>query len=257
MIIDSAQYRVLSDNPAYANGTVVHVVRHWPRDGELAAIAMQSPCHETTFLRHCAGGVELRWFARDIEVPLCGHGALAAAHHLLGAMADEATIMVCNKQGRVQLARRQGAAALVFPPTVLAPARAALPQAPFACTAYDAGRDYLFFTEDHAAFQRFDPAHSNLASLDKIGVLLVTRCAGADFQFRFFAPKAGIAEDGASASVAPALVALAGLEEGRSYRFTQGQDATVCLEAAVRDGQVWLGGHVERVPAAHHIHPTN
>jgi predicted PhzF superfamily epimerase YddE/YHI9 len=244
MMLDSAMYQLFSDNPRCANSTVVHLVDAWPDDQQLADIADHGSCHETTFLRRCAGGVELRWFARRIEVPLCGHGALAAAHYLRDAIAEGELVEVCNKAGRVRLSKHDGEAVLVFPQHTITPANTKLPQASFAYTAYDAGRDYLFYTPERDAFRQFDPANSDLPSLDKLGVILATTAPSADLQFRFFAPKAGISEDPASASVIPALVALAGYTEGRRYQFTQGAEGPVRITAIACQGAIRLGGHI-------------
>ena len=120
-----------------------------------------------------------------------------------------------------------------------------LPSASFPCTAYAAGRDYLFFTSDRDAFRRYVPPRTELQALDRIGVILATTSASADLNFRFFAPGVGIDEDAVSVSVIPALVALVGSVDRKDYCFTQGVDEPVRMEASAYRGHVWVTGRVQ------------
>ncbi len=245
MISHSTAYQVFSEDPLLAGHTEVHEVAEWPSDGALADVAAQAGCHETTFLRRCASGVELRWFARRIEVPLCGHGALAAAHHLGESLREGDVVEVLNKRGRLRLSRMHGEAGLIWPELTLEVADVLLPSASFPCTAYAAGRDYLFFTADRDAFRRYAPPTAELQALDRIGVILATTSESADLNFRFFAPSVGIDEDAVSVSVIPALVALAGSVDRKDYCFTQGVDEPVRMEASAHRGDIWVTGRVQ------------
>ena len=55
----------------------------WLADSQLQALAAQHNLSETAFLvQQSESTFELRWFTPVVEVPLCGHATLAAAHVL-------------------------------------------------------------------------------------------------------------------------------------------------------------------------------
>ena len=75
--VDAFADRVFGGNPA-----AVMPLHRWLDDATLQAIAMENNLSETAFLVACEGGYELRWFTPSVEVNLCGHATLAAAHAL-------------------------------------------------------------------------------------------------------------------------------------------------------------------------------
>ena len=54
----------------------------WPQGGTMQSIAAQLNLSETVFVLEKNGEFYLRWFTPTVEVDLCGHGTLAAAHVL-------------------------------------------------------------------------------------------------------------------------------------------------------------------------------
>ena len=48
----------------------------------MQAVAAEMNLSETAFVRPVSGGFDLRWFTPAVEVELCGHATLAAAHVL-------------------------------------------------------------------------------------------------------------------------------------------------------------------------------
>jgi len=66
-------------NPA---GVVVLPEHAQPEKEMLQRIATKEQLPVISYLKPIAGGFELRWFAPVSELPLCGHGTLAAAHYL-------------------------------------------------------------------------------------------------------------------------------------------------------------------------------
>jgi len=247
MKVDSARYRVFSEQEEYSNDTVVHAFTQWPDDDHLKQLAMQSGCHETTFLKRGPGGLELRWFARHIEVPLCGHGALATASYLAEEMADGDVLEVLNLPGRLWLSKQADQPVLLLPRIKTPRVNIELPGAGFAYDAFDAGRDYLFFTENRQGFVEFDPAAANLQALDKIGIILAAPSDQGDINFRFFAPKAGILEDKASGSVIPALLNLVEAEGKKHYLFTQGVHERVRIAGDVIGERIGVSGVVKQI----------
>lgn len=72
-----------TDQPFAGNPAAVALLDHFPSDRRLQAIAREVNLSETAFLvRREPGLYDLRWFTPTVEVDLCGHATLAAAHLL-------------------------------------------------------------------------------------------------------------------------------------------------------------------------------
>jgi PhzF family phenazine biosynthesis protein len=75
--VDAFAEDVFAGNPA-----AVMPLPAWLDDNLLQAIAMENNLSETAYLVKADAGYELRWFTPKVEVDLCGHATLAAAHGL-------------------------------------------------------------------------------------------------------------------------------------------------------------------------------
>jgi predicted PhzF superfamily epimerase YddE/YHI9 len=213
---------VFSPDLAKGNPTLVVRLAAWPAVERLRAIAALGTGTETTFVVGGPSRIELRWFAEDREVPLCGHGALAASMLFRSWLADGDCTEVDNLRGRLWLARRGDTPFIVLRRTPLTeiavgPIDVGLP----ILRAFDAGRDVLAIVEDEAALVAYRPDPAVLERLPKIGCILSTPTPDGSAAFRFFAPRAGIPEDRASGSVIPALVEYWGGDGTSHYRFHQ------------------------------------
>ena len=72
-----------TDSTFGGNPAAVMLLEEWLTDAQLQALAAQHNLSETAFLvRQSEAVYELRWFTPVVEVPLCGHATLAAAHVL-------------------------------------------------------------------------------------------------------------------------------------------------------------------------------
>ena len=80
-VVDSFTDRPFTGNPA-----AVAVVDGFPADARMQAVAAEMNLAETAFVaRRADGDHDLRWFTPSVEVDLCGHATLAAAHVLGGS----------------------------------------------------------------------------------------------------------------------------------------------------------------------------
>jgi predicted PhzF superfamily epimerase YddE/YHI9 len=217
----------------------------WPGDARLLELARSSGVTETTFVRIVGRRVELRWFTPAAEVPLCGHGALAAAALFRSWLLDVGAHPVANLEGRLWLYRRGPEAGVLLAPasiTELASDSVRLPDLE-PQRVFDAGRDYLVVVDDEAQLLRFRPSAFGLEALDKVGLILSAPAADARAAFRFFAPRAGIPEDDVSISVIPALAAVWG-GSVRAWSFRQATSHPVHIRAALHDERVAVTGEV-------------
>ena len=76
--VDAFTAKVFGGNPA-----AVVVMNDWIPDEVLLAIAAENNLAETAFVIPKPDVCPLRWFTPVLEMDLCGHATLAAAHVLL------------------------------------------------------------------------------------------------------------------------------------------------------------------------------
>lgn len=82
--VDAFTPTLFGGNPA----CVVEPLAQWPDDALMQSIAQENNVGATAFLVAAPDGRSfgLRWFTPSVEVPLCGHATLAAAHVLFTEM---------------------------------------------------------------------------------------------------------------------------------------------------------------------------
>ena len=79
--IDAFTSTVFSGNPA-----CVVPLDYWLDNSVLLEIAKENAVAETAFFTAEDDHFHLRWFTPDIEMDLCGHATLAAAHCILSEL---------------------------------------------------------------------------------------------------------------------------------------------------------------------------
>lgn len=201
-------------------------------------VAAEMNLSETAFVQRRPDGFGLRWFTPKVEVDLCGHATLAAAHVLWteGAVPAHEAIPFHTRSGGLT-ARRQGPQIeLDFPliPESPAPEPPGLAEALGAALTYvGKGRfDYLVEVESEAAVRSLTPKFMLLAALPVRGVIVTSRSATPEFDFisRFFAPAAGVDEDPVTGSAHCCLAAY--------WRKKLHKDEFTAYQASARGGVV-------------------
>ena len=187
-------------------------------------VAREMNLAETAFVRPDTDGYGLRWFTPTLEVDLCGHATLAAAHVLweTGRLAPDAVARFDTRSGRLTAALRDGWIELDFPatPAEEAPSPAGLEEALGAVPRF-VGRsrfDYLAELDSEAAVRELRPDFRRLSALGARGVIVTARSEHPDDDFvsRFFAPGAGIDEDPVTGSAHCALAPFWGARLGKN-----------------------------------------
>lgn len=178
----------------------------------LQAVAAEMNLSETAFVLPRARGFQLRWFTPRVEVDLCGHATLAAAHVLWseGMAPGGAELRFATRSG-VLVARRQGHhIELDFPARLARPCRTpagllrALGAAPRAVARNQ--DDLLVELANERIVRALQPDLAALAKLPVRGVIVTARAAKSfDFVSRFFAPTVGVPEDPVTGSAHCAL----------------------------------------------------
>ena len=196
-----------TDRPFTGNPAAVVVLDETPPDDWMAALARETNVSDTAFvIREASPDADfrLRWFTPGMEVDLCGHATLAAAHCLFDDGAS-APIRFTTRSGVLMVSRhRDGSLVMDFPawpPTQIdaPPGLAEALGAPVEWTGKSANNFFLVaLLSDEGAVHELSPDIAKVARLDAMAVI-VTAAAdagqGYDFVSRLFAPNAGINED--------------------------------------------------------------
>ncbi len=91
--------------------------------GWMQLVAREMNLSETAFLYPQADGYNLRWFTPRLEVDLCGHATLAAAHILFetGKLSGEQPAVFHTASGRLEATRTGDTITMDFPTTAPKP----------------------------------------------------------------------------------------------------------------------------------------
>ena len=110
--VDAFTDKVFGGNPA-----AVVPLESWPGDALLQRIANENGLSETAFfVRTGPASADLKWFTPEVEIDLCGHATLAAAHVLYREMGQkESPFSFRTKSGILTVAAKGALFELDFP----------------------------------------------------------------------------------------------------------------------------------------------
>jgi len=205
--VDSFTSRLFSGNPA---GVVP--LEQWPDDEVMQRIAMENNLAETAFFAPLGEGYHIRWFTPKVEVDLCGHATLAAAHVLfshLGFQGQE--LKFSSRSGPLRVYQEGKRYILDFPADEYDPAElpSGLVEAlggkePMFC--YLGKTDYMLVYEKQSDIEGMKPDFGLLGKVKARGVIVTAPGEWVDIVSRFFAPQVGIDEDPVTVSTHTTLV---------------------------------------------------
>jgi predicted PhzF superfamily epimerase YddE/YHI9 len=182
--IDAFTSRRFRGNPA-----AVVVMDEWLPDDVMAAIAAENNLAETAFVIQHKEVAPLRWFTPTIEVDLCGHATLAAAHVILNYYRPgQDTIRFATRSGELAVSRRNELLCMDFPARPAKPIEvidalvAALGARPRAALL---ARDILAIFDSEDEIKGLRPDIKRIAALDAFAVIVSARGNEVDFVSRF------------------------------------------------------------------------
>ena len=201
------QIDAFADRPYSGNPAAVCLLEDEGDAQWMQAVAAEMNLSETAFVRPVDGDFELRWFTPVVEVELCGHATLAAAHALWseGVVDGGDEIRFRTRSGLLTATRHGEFVELDFPAT--GPAAAELDDARvrelgdvLGVNPRHVGRsafDLLVEVESESDLRAARPDFRRLAEFAPRGVIVTCRSADPRFDFlsRFFAPAVGVDED--------------------------------------------------------------
>ncbi|MEM1105496.1 MAG: PhzF family phenazine biosynthesis protein [Pseudomonadota bacterium] len=247
------QVDAFADAPFMGNpACVMPFAGSFPADQTLQNIAAENNVSETAFI--VASGEarwQLRWFTPAVEVPLCGHATLAAAHVLfteLGFAGEQVTFQT-RQSGDLYVTREAGAYLMDFPAPEVFETRAS--DAIAAALGARPIRSWggPFFAAQFESVQVLEGLAPDFRALSSLGVeglggawergnfgCFALGGPGADVTSRFFAPGSGIDEDPATGSwhcmLAVIAKALRGVGDARCRQAFPGRGAEIGVRVA-------------------------
>jgi PhzF family phenazine biosynthesis protein len=192
--LDAFTDRLFSGNPA-----AVVLLEHEIPDHVMQAVAAENNLSETAFVVTGGPVFPLRWFTPTVEIDLCGHATLAAAHVLFRHVVPESTGVEFSTQSGILRVTREGQQL-----TLDFPSRPGIPAAVTGDLVDALGvrprevlraRDLLAVLDSESQVRALRPDMARLAALDGFAVIVTAPGDSVDFVSRFFAPGAGVPED--------------------------------------------------------------
>ncbi len=240
--VDAFTGRLFRGNPA-----AVCPLEEWLPDETLQSIAAENNLAETAFYVPNGGSYHLRWFTPAVEVDLCGHATLAAAHVILDLRHEVAGDRVAfhSKSGELAVERNGHLYALDFPsrPPAECPADPALVEALGARPDLVLkARDYLCVYQTEDQVRALAPNMEKLAAVDSFAVIVTAPGRDCDFVSRFFAPAKGIPEDPVTGSAHCTLIPY--------WSQRLGKNTLHARQVSRRGGELWCEDRGARVRIA-------
>lgn len=236
MIIPFFQVDAFASRPLEGNPAAVMPLTQWLDDAALAAIAAENNLSETAFTVRSGrddADYDLRWFTPTVEVDLCGHATLGAAHILL----EGERIRFSTRSGILTVTRGDGGLLeLDLPAYPVAPATIdgllgalRLPEGTETFAGRGGNGAAVALLTDEQAVRAVAPDFAALKSIDR---LVIVTAPGRDTAVvsRVFAAYHGIDEDPVTGSAHSVLTPYWAARLGRD-RFT-------AFQASRRGGHV-------------------
>jgi PhzF family phenazine biosynthesis protein len=194
--VDSFTRDLFSGNPA-----AVCPLENWLDDQTMKNIAAENNLAETTFYVKENGGFRIRWFSPEMEIDLCGHATLAAAHVLFsheGFSGNAISFASCS--GELKVTKKGDQLTLDFPADQVKPVEVTADMQQWfslrPVEAYKGRSDYMLVFRSEAEVAGIRANMAVIGNLtDCRGVIITAKGESVDFVSRFFAPQSGIPED--------------------------------------------------------------
>jgi len=232
------QVDAFTARPFRGNPAAVAFMEEWLPEDWLQGFAEDMNLSETAFLVKENERFRLRWFTPRVEVELCGHATLAAAHVLWESgrvsPSDEVVFTTLSgellarpKEEWIELDFPAETAHKVSPPSELSGALGVRP--------LWVGRsrfDYLVEVNSEETLRKLKPDFSIMKKIKSRGVIVTSPSTDTQFDFvsRFFAPNAGIDEDPVTGSAHCTL--------GPFWKEKTGRREFTAYQVSIRGGVV-------------------
>jgi len=237
-----------ASEPYKGNPAAVIVVADFPEEERCKKIAAEINLSETAFVKPLHNGTfHIRWFTPVVEVKLCGHGTLAAAHILFQEKFTTGhTVSFTSLSGSLSVIKEAEDLTLNFP---LQKTGANLPAEIFieqlhlnlpVVAAVQANDDIILELENSKVLRQLVLDPKDILTLDCRDLIITAKGDGLyDFISRVFAPSQGIDEDPVTGSAHCKL----------AYYWQQklNKDSFIAYQASKRGGEIHIAIQQDRV----------
>jgi PhzF family phenazine biosynthesis protein len=206
--VDAFASKIFFGNPA-----AICPLENWIDDATLQNIAMENNLAETGYYVRKGDVYEIRWFTPMVEVDLCGHATLAAAHVIFNHedFGGQTIQFHSPRSGRLNVFRNDTFLTLDFPSDTLKPVPLTQElKAPFNNVpkeAYRGKTDYMLVFSSEEKILSLKPDIRAIAEVpDCRGIIVTAPGKEVDFVSRFFAPQSGVDEDPVTGSAHTTLI---------------------------------------------------
>lgn len=172
----------------------------WLSDAVMQDIAQENNLAETAFFIPQGNGYHLRWFTPWVEVDLCGHATVAAAHVLYEHLDyDNNVIEFQSRSGILTVEKRNSQYLLNFPTDNLTKIENAphlidaIGMTPVAI--YQGKTDWMVVLEEQSQIENLKPDLRKIAEAGGRGTIVTAPGEQVDFVSRCFFPQTGVDED--------------------------------------------------------------
>jgi PhzF family phenazine biosynthesis protein len=199
MALSIFQVDAFTDTLFGGNPAAVCPLENWLSDELMQKIAAENNLSETVFFVAHTDRYEIRWFTPKVEVDLCGHATLAAAHvifNFLNTSLDR--IFFKSKSGDLIVSRNGDYLTLDFPAVPATPCQSnetIIQAIGISPQEICKGTDYMVVLDSEAQVRRCLPNFHLIEKLDARGLVITARGEKADFVSRWFGPRVGVNED--------------------------------------------------------------
>ncbi len=244
--VDAFTTEIFGGNPA-----AICPLDHWLDTETMQKIAMENSVAETAFFVQKHNGFEIRWFTPEIEMDLCGHATLAAAHVIWEHLHhSNNAITFASKSGDLHVSQTDQSShsktriTLDFPSRM--PAPASIPDE--LCGVFTIApqevyqsRDYVFVYDNEEQIRNLTPDTQlfDRINLDPGGLIITSKGETVDFVSRFFTPQASILEDPVTGSAHCSLIPF--------WAERLGKTTLTAQQLSHRQGTLWCESRGDRV----------
>jgi PhzF family phenazine biosynthesis protein len=228
------QVDAFTSKPFGGNPAAVVPLTKWLSDELMLNIAAENNLSETAFFVPEGGRYHIRWFTPTVEVNLCGHATLAAAHVIFNELKLENDFINfhSDRSGKLSVSKDGHKLVLDFPSYPMTEINA-VPGLAEAIGAeprqtWEAQGNMVFMLLDSVdQIRELRPDMSLVAKIRYDEVIVTTKGDDCDFASRMFAPRIGIPEDPVTGAIHCSLIPYWAEKLGKNELFARQVSARV------------------------------
>ena len=228
--VDSFTNKIFEGNPAGV------IFSEFLSNEVMQKIALENNLSETAFVSEQGNDYRIKWFSPLMEIDLCGHATLAAAHIYFTEInrdADSITF-ISSKNGSLEVTRKNNYLYLNFPVDQYAPISIdddlinMIGETPI--EAFKGRDDIMCIFEDESIIYNIEPNKSLLKLFPVRGLIVSAKSLDYDFVSRCFFPITGVDEDPVTGSAHTTLTPY--------WAKQLGKDSLLAKQVSSRGGEL-------------------